>query len=62
MKDEIISYLKDELKNKEAIYKTIEIERVTLNDKVKYLDQQKKFLDEDINRLKTALAYFGIVK
>lgn len=62
MKNELIEYLKKELLEQESIYKKIEIERVALNDKVKYLDQQKKFLNEKITQLKTALAYFGILK
>ena len=62
MKDKMIEYLKSELLKKETIYKKIEIERVTLNDRVKQLDQTKKYLDEDINKLKMALSYFGINK
>ena len=62
MKDEMIKYLKSELLEKETIYKKIEIQRVALHDQVKYLDQQKKYLDEDIGKLKMALSYFGIVK
>ena len=62
MKDKMIEYLKSELKDKEIIYKKIEVERITLNDRVKQLDQQKKYLDEDMNKLKMALSYFEIKK